>query len=91
MTLNNVMNGVVRTDSLQASKMVRDFFYADKNMVAELALVGKIIPAHDCFFYRRMDADSATSLKSESEGMAHFDPTWKRPGLHATPEHRGER
>lgn len=79
MALNNVMNGVVRTKSLQSTSLIREFFYADRNMVAELALIGKIVPAEGCNFYRRMDAESATHLKSEKEVLAHFDPSWKRP------------
>ncbi len=78
MALNNVMNGVIRTSVLQKTPLIRGFLYADRNMVAELALMGKVLPVDGCIFYRRMDAESATYLKSEIEVLAHFDPSWKR-------------
>ena len=79
MTLNNVMNGVVRSDQLKSTPLIRPFFYADRNMIAELALQGKISPTEGCYFFRRMDAESAIILKSKSDAMAHFDPRWDRP------------
>lgn len=79
MALNNVMNGVTRSDALRSTPLIKEFPYADRNMVAELALIGKIVSASDCFFYRRMDAESATKLKSGADLLAHFDPRLKRP------------
>lgn len=79
MALNNVMNGVTKSDALRRTPLIKEFPYADRNMVAELALIGKIVSASDCYFYRRMDAESATKLKSGADLLAHFDPRLKRP------------
>ena len=79
MALNNVMNGVVRADELKLTPLIRPFYYADRNMIAELALRGKIALVEGCYFHRRMDAASAIIMKSESDAMAHFDPSWERP------------
>jgi len=79
MKLNNIMNGVIRTRALHRTPLVREFYHADRNMVAELALMGLIVPSVGSTFYRRMDAESATQLKSEGEVLAHFDPKLKRP------------
>jgi len=84
MALNNVMNGVIRSNALQKTPLIREFPYADRNMVAELALLGKIVSAEGCCFYRRMDAESATSLKSGRELLAHFNPRLKRPVPYAS-------
>lgn len=79
MALNNIMNGVLRLDALRRTSMLREFFYADRTMMAELALQGKLVEDRECQFYRRMDEESATQMKSEDEVLKHFDPSWKRP------------
>jgi glycosyltransferase involved in cell wall biosynthesis len=79
MALNNMMNGVVRLDALRKTSMLREFYFADRTLVAELALQGKLIEDGRCSFYRRMDESSATQKKSEVEVLKHFDPSWKRP------------
>ncbi len=79
MGLNNVMNGVARSDQLKSTPLIRPFYYADRNMIAELALHGKISLVEGCYFYRRMDNESAIIMKSEDDAMAHFDPRWDRP------------
>ena len=79
MRLNNVMNGVVRLDALTRTALLHEFYYADRNLVAELSLYGKLRLVPDAIFYRRMDEQSATSHKSEGEVLAHFDPSRKRP------------
>ena len=79
MALNNIMNGVMRLDALKRTAMLREFYFADRTMMAELALRGKVIEDSTSRFYRRMDEDSATQKKSEEEVLKHFDPSWKRP------------
>ncbi len=79
MALNNMMNGVLRLDYLRRTAMLRTFYSADRGMMAELALQGKLLRDEGSTFFRRMDEHSATQKKSAKEVLRHFDPRWKRP------------
>ena len=45
--------------------------------MAELALYGKFVQVPQTYFYRRMDPDTATKLKSAEEVLKHYDPELK--------------
>ncbi|HNP35730.1 MAG TPA: glycosyltransferase family 2 protein [Woeseiaceae bacterium] len=79
MALNNIMNGVLRLDMLRRTSMLREFYFADRTMMAELALQGKLLEDPVSRFYRRMDEESATHMKKADEVIKHFNPSWKRP------------
>ena len=79
MALNNMMNGVLRLDYLQRTAMLRPFYFADRGMMADLALQGKLIRDDRSTFFRRIDEHSATQKMTTDEVLKHFDPRWKRP------------
>lgn len=81
MGLNNVMNGVMRSEVLQRTALIKTFFSSDVSLMSELALYGKFFEVPEYLFYRRMDEESATKLKSEEEVLKHYDPELKNPML----------
>jgi glycosyltransferase involved in cell wall biosynthesis len=72
--LNNVLNGVVRTDALRRTPLHRTFAGSDYNLVAELVLLGGFIQIPEPLFYRRLNAKAHSRAKSESEMQAHMFP-----------------
>lgn len=81
MHLNNVMNGLVRSDVLGKTPLIKTFFSSDVNLMAELALHGKFSEIPEYLFYRRMDPATATKLKSDEEVLKHYNPDQKSPML----------
>lgn len=80
MRLNNMMNGVLRAEVLRGTPLHRPFFGSDISLMAEVALHGEIAQIPEYLFFRRMNRNSATKLRSESE-IAEF----YRPGSRRTP------
>lgn len=76
MNMNNIMNGVVRTRALLSTRLLGQYRFADRATIAELALIGKLRCAANGSFYRRMDARTATQLKTEKEVSQHLNPQW---------------
>jgi len=81
MRLNNVMNGLIRTEFLRRTTLVKKYFSSDCNMMAEVALYGKFVEVPEYLYYRRMDPSTSTALKSGEEVVAHYDPKRKKPML----------
>ncbi len=79
--LNNVMNGVIRSATLGRTALIKTFFSSDMSLMAEVAMHGKFVEIPDYLFYRRMDEQTATKLKSEEEVLKHYDPDLKNPML----------
>lgn len=79
--LNNVMNGMARTQAMQKTRLIPDIYCGDQCVIAELAMMGKLVEIPEFLFYRRMDQASATHLKSAEEVHRHFDPEGGRPML----------
>jgi hypothetical protein len=79
LALNNVMNGVVRRDGLQRTRLIEHYPGADVVLVGHLALLGKIVLLDQPLFYRRMDDATATRLMSEAQVHRHHYPvdTWR--------------
>jgi glycosyltransferase involved in cell wall biosynthesis len=72
--LNNVMNGVIRSSALAKTPLIKPYFASDTSLMAELALHGKFLQLPEQLFFRRMDKESATSLKSRVEVLRHWSP-----------------
>jgi glycosyltransferase involved in cell wall biosynthesis len=53
--LNNIINAVIRTESLKATTLNWDYASSDMQLTQELALHGKFIEIPEFLFYRRMD------------------------------------
>ena len=75
MELNNIMNGLVRSNILSQTPLIKPYFSSDVVLMAEVALHGKIAEIPEFLFYRRMDKETATRLKSEEDVKAHYDPS----------------
>ena len=78
MRLNNIMNGVIRSDVLRRTPLIRPFYASDVSLMAELALHGKFAEVPEYLFFRRMDAQTATSRKPAEEVAAHFNPKTRK-------------
>ena len=75
--LNNIMNGVIRTDALKKTGLFRRYISSDVNLMAQLTCFGKFYEVPESLFYRRMDPDSATKLKTIEEVWRYYDPDEK--------------
>lgn len=75
--LNNIMNGVIKSEALKKTGLMKNFLAADINMMAELSLYGKFSFLPEYLFYRRMEQETATFFKSDEEVMHYFNPDKK--------------
>jgi glycosyltransferase involved in cell wall biosynthesis len=73
--LNNVLNGVVRTQALRRTRAIEHYRDADVVLVKHLALLGKLLLLDEALFGRRMDEATATRLMSAEAVHAHHYPT----------------
>lgn len=69
--------GVMRSEALAATKVFAGYYGCDRNLLAELALIGRIVEVPEYLFLHRIYAGSLGSIvnsgKSESE-MRSIDP-----------------
>lgn len=79
--LNNVMNGLIRSEQLGQTSLNKVFHASDKCMIAELALRGKFIEIPEELFFRRMQADTATALKSPEQTKEFFAAEPNSPAI----------
>ena len=70
--LNNVMNGVIRSDALRRTMLNMSFQGSDLNMIADLLLQGPAIIVDEPLFYRRMAPSASTAAKSKTEHDEFF-------------------
>jgi glycosyltransferase involved in cell wall biosynthesis len=77
--LNNVMNGIIRSDALSKTPLIIPFFASDSCLMCELALYGKIVEIPEYLFYRQMDEESSTSMQDEETMLEHYQPGSKKP------------
>lgn len=74
LALNNVLNGVVRTEVLALTRLIDHYPGADVVLVGHIALLGKIVLLDEHLFYRRMDGQTATQLMSREALHKHHYP-----------------
>jgi hypothetical protein len=72
--LNNAINGVVRRAALLQTAIMPNYHSCDCVVLAELAIRGKLLQQSAATFYRRMNAETATRLKSKEETRRHYYP-----------------
>lgn len=77
--LNNVMNGLIRSEQLRQTSLNQIFHASDKCMMAELALRGNFIEIPEELFFRRMQPETSTALKSSDEADEFFGNEPKSP------------
>lgn len=77
--LNNVMNGLARSQMLQRTPLIAHYQSADVVLLGQIALLGKIRLLDEPLFYRRMDGATATHLMSPEAVLRHHYPvrTWR--------------
>ena len=71
---NNVMNGVMRSDVLRKTNLIKPYFGSDIVLMAELALCGKFLEIPEFLFFRRVSEKSATHFKTKLEIVRHYYP-----------------
>ena len=74
LALNNVLNGVVRTEVLRQTRLIDHYPGADIVLVGHIALLGKIVLLDEHLFYRRMDRETATHLMTDDAIHLHHYP-----------------
>ncbi len=75
LALNNVMNGLVRKEILDSTRLIEHYPGADIVLVGHIALLGKIGLLPDYLFYRRMDSETATAMMDEAARQRHHYPS----------------
>jgi glycosyltransferase involved in cell wall biosynthesis len=73
-SLNNVMNGVIRTAALRRTHLIPPWESADLVLMGHLALLGKFALVPEPLFYRRMEPRSAIRFKTAGEVRRHHHP-----------------
>src|SRR5581483_6480263 len=68
--LNNVMNGLIRRESLLRTGLLGDYVCADAVLLAKLSLMGKFLEVPRVLFYRRMTHDAST--KAHGQVLEHL-------------------
>jgi glycosyltransferase involved in cell wall biosynthesis len=77
--LNNIMNGLIRSDALSKTYLQLPFFASDSCLMCELALYGNFLEVPEYLFYRRMDEESSLTMRDEKALVEHFRPNRKKP------------
>jgi glycosyltransferase involved in cell wall biosynthesis len=70
--LNNLINGVIRSNILRETALNKVYTASDTNLVAELVLRGKCIEVPETLFFRRMSPDTSSIMVAESERAEYF-------------------
>lgn len=81
LALNNILNGVIRTEVLARTRLIEHYVGADVILVGHLALLGKLAQVDEPLFYRRMDRETATRLMSAEALYRHHYPVRTRQAL----------
>ena len=72
--LNNAMNGLIRTEVLAGTDLMKKHLSEDINLMAELTLHGKFVEIPEYLFFRRISETCATSMQSQLDVLDHYDP-----------------
>ena len=75
--LNNVMNGVIKSEVLEKTSLIKPYYSSDIVLMAEVSLYGKFAEIPKALYFRRMDEKTSTSLMSEEKVREHYDPRKK--------------
>lgn len=75
--LVNVMYGLMRTEQVRQTQLIRHYPGADIIFLIELSLYGKFLEINRPLFFRRMHEQASSSMKSASQLQAYLDPSRK--------------
>jgi glycosyltransferase involved in cell wall biosynthesis len=73
----NGIYGLVRTESLRKTKLIRNFVGGDLPLIAELSLYGKFWRIPEFLFYRRLHPHAYSAYKKVEQLQEFFDPKSK--------------
>ena len=73
----NVIYGLIRSDVLKRTCLIRNFVGGDIPLVMELSLYGKFWEIQEPMFYRRFHENAYSSFKNVSDIQEFFDPQSK--------------
>lgn len=76
--LNNIMNGVCRSDALRRVPPIKAYVGSDQVTTAALMLRGKAVEIPGDYFFRRMSADSVARIGGHEAVNRHYDPSGKK-------------
>lgn len=76
--LLHVLQGVLRTNALATTRLMRAFPGSDEMLVAELSLRGTINEIQQPYLLRRMHPEAASATTTVAERQEHLDPRRKR-------------
>jgi glycosyltransferase involved in cell wall biosynthesis len=74
LTLNNAINGLIRTSALRRTRLMEAYLSADVVLLGHLALLGKFRLLNERLFYRRMEVATATALQDPAAVRRHHYP-----------------
>lgn len=74
LSLNNVINGLIRMSALRRTRLIDTYRGADIVLMGHLALLGKFRLLDQRLFYRRMERATATALQDAAEKWQHHYP-----------------
>lgn len=72
---NHVLYGVIRSDVLKKTQLMKNFNRGDISLLAEIALHGKFVEIPSYLYFRRMEPKTSTKFYTQEELAKHFDPT----------------
>lgn len=72
--LNNLMNGLFRTNALRGTALIQPYLASDVVLMAEVLLRGPFVAVPEHLFYRSMNTETATMLKSRQALMDQWNP-----------------
>jgi glycosyltransferase involved in cell wall biosynthesis len=72
--LVNVIYGLMRTDALKQTGLIRNFVGGDIPLIAELTLYGKFWEIPEALFYRRLHAGAQSNYREVTQIQKFFDP-----------------
>ncbi len=77
LSLNNIMNGVIRSDALRKTSLNRVYVGSDINMTAELLLQGRLATVAEPLFFRRMSQEATAAQRSREDRYEFYshEPT----------------
>ena len=79
LTLNNAQSGIFRLDTLRRTQLDRLYPTGDLNLIAELALYGKLHLIPEVLLYRRQSKETFTTMLTPLELQRVYDPDASGP------------
>lgn len=86
--LNNAQSGLMRGDVIRRTNLIPNHLDGDTIFMMELSLYGKFVKVPEILFYRRMKAETASTLNSRDWIVRYIDPDMRSPHYQNWKTHR---